>query len=90
LPTAADIGLSRKDIHEARTLRDAEEVSPGIVGRVIDDRVEMGVEPTKAAIKQAAEAATGKHIRGTFGTGENEWYTPEEYIEAARRVLGHI
>jgi ParB family chromosome partitioning protein len=82
--------LSRKDIHEARTLRDAEEVSPGIIDRVIDDRVEMGVEPTKAAIKNAAEAATGKHVRGTFGTGENEGYTPQEYVEAARLVLGHF
>lgn len=90
LPTAADVGLSRKDIHEARVLRDAEQASPGLVDRVIDDRVEMGVEPTKAAIKQAAEEATGKHVRGTFGTGENEWYTPQEYVEAARKTLGHF
>ena len=31
-----------------------------------------------------------KHIRGTFGTSENEWYTPTEYVELARRVLGEI
>lgn len=29
-------------------------------------------------------------VRGTFGTGENEWYTPIEQIEAARDVLGDI
>lgn len=33
LPTAADLGLSRKDIHEARQIRDAEKAEPGIVGR---------------------------------------------------------
>lgn len=28
--TAADVGLSRKDIHEAREIRDAEDAHPGI------------------------------------------------------------
>jgi DNA primase len=31
--TAADIGLSRKDIHEARIIRDAEKVDPGVIRR---------------------------------------------------------
>ena len=29
-------------------------------------------------------------IRGTGGTGENEWFTPDEYLDLARRVLGEI
>lgn len=29
-------------------------------------------------------------VRGTAGTGENEWYTPAEHIEMARTVLGSI
>ena len=28
--------------------------------------------------------------RGASGTGENEWFTPPEYIEAARQVMGEI
>ena len=31
-----------------------------------------------------------KHVRGTFGTGENEWYTPAEYVELVRQLLGSI
>jgi phage N-6-adenine-methyltransferase len=31
-----------------------------------------------------------KTIRGTEGTGENEWFTPTQYVERARAVLGTI
>jgi DNA N-6-adenine-methyltransferase (Dam) len=31
-----------------------------------------------------------KKPRGTQGTGENEWFTPVEYLELARQVLGEI
>ena len=33
IPTAADLGLRRDEIHEARKLRDAEAAEPGIVAR---------------------------------------------------------
>lgn len=52
-PSAADIGLSRKDIHEARQLRDAENADPGVIRRTLDERIERGEEPTKAAIREA-------------------------------------
>jgi phage N-6-adenine-methyltransferase len=32
----------------------------------------------------------GHNVRGTKGTGNNEWLTPAEYIEMARLVLGVI
>lgn len=51
--TAADIGLSRKEIHEARTIRDAEKSDPGVVRRTLNDRLDKGQEPTKAALREA-------------------------------------
>jgi phage N-6-adenine-methyltransferase len=36
------------------------------------------------------EGVGGKIVRGTQGTGENEWHTPDEYLELARKVLGEI
>jgi len=60
--TTADIGLSRKEIHEARILRDAEKAQPGAIEKAVEDRVRSGQEPTKAAIKKAAHKATGRKV----------------------------
>lgn len=39
----------------------------------------------------AYKAAMGEdHNHRAQGTGENEWYTPEKYLELAREVLGEI
>jgi hypothetical protein len=46
-PSAADIGLSRKDIHEARIIRDAEKNEPGITRRTLDAQL-AAAAPTKA------------------------------------------
>lgn len=53
-PTAADIGLSRKAIHEARKVRDLEERDPGAIGRVLDEALAEGREPTRALVREKA------------------------------------
>ncbi len=53
VPNSNDLGLTRKQIHEARQIRDAEERDPGIVRRTLDERLEAGYEPTKAAVREA-------------------------------------
>lgn len=49
---AADIGLTHKDIHEARQIRDAEAADPGITQRTLNEIVERGDEPTKAKLNR--------------------------------------
>lgn len=51
--TAAEAGLSRKEIHEARKLADAERRDPGIVERAIAGRVAAGLEPSRANLRLA-------------------------------------
>ncbi|MGB3387471.1 MAG: DNA N-6-adenine-methyltransferase, partial [Pseudaminobacter sp.] len=48
------------------------------------------VKAEKKAEKVRAGNTSKDDVRGTTGTGENEWYTPAAYIEAARSVLGDI
>lgn len=79
--TAADLGLTHKDIHEARQIRDAEADDPGIIRRTIDEKLEAGEEPTKAALKAAI-------VNRTSFTGDNQWFTPVDHIERARAFLG--
>ena len=45
--TTADLGLSNKEIREARQIRDAELTDPGIFRRTVDSLVEAGQDPTK-------------------------------------------
>lgn len=65
---AGDVGLSHKDIHEAREIRDAEETYPGIIRRTLDAALEAGEEPTKAAVRRATSkrrphlSAAGKQL----------------------------
>lgn len=43
-----------------------------------------------AAYRKAMAQRGATDQKGASGTGENEWYTPPEYLDLARRVLGAI
>lgn len=60
--SAASLGLSRKHIHDARMIRDAERADPGLVRRTLDERLAQGEEPTRAALRRAAETRLQRSI----------------------------
>ncbi len=82
--TLEDAGLTAKQLHEARQLRDAESKEPGIVERAIQARVETGMEPSRRALKQAAGHAIGTKTATNDEKGDQLYETP---IEATRTVL---
>lgn len=67
LATVADIGLTHKDIHEARQIRDAEVAHPGIIRQVLDDALDAGSDPTKAAVRRAINPRTRRNQSAAAG-----------------------
>jgi hypothetical protein len=57
-PTVTDLGLTSKQVHDARQARDAEQADPGIVQRTVDAKLKAGEEPTRAAVRRAVKRTT--------------------------------
>jgi len=87
LASVTDIGLTHKDIHEARMIRDAEVAEPGIARRALDARLAQGLEPTKAALREAVVEAARQGVRGGGGGAQtharNPLYEPPSKAGAA-------
>jgi hypothetical protein len=59
-PTVTDIGLTSKQVHEARKMRDAEKADPGMIRKIVNAKLEVGQEPTRADVKRAVQPDRGK------------------------------
>jgi hypothetical protein len=88
--TTADLGLRRDQIHDARLIRDAEAADPGVVRRVLDDRLERGEEPTRAALRKMVVNAAMRGLRPQRSASRrNPLYVPPTPEQAAwRHVTG--
>jgi N6-adenosine-specific RNA methylase IME4 len=68
---AAEIGLTHKEVHDARQVRDAITANPSVVREVLDDILARGDEPTRAALKRAIQPAV-KSIRADVQAEKKE------------------
>jgi len=89
LPGVEDLGISRKEIFEARQIRDAEEAEPGIVRRVLDEHLDRGDEPTKAALRKIVVEAAMRGLRPERKKKPvNPLYEPNPAFDAMALVNG--
>lgn len=91
---AQEYGVSAPTIkRDGQFARAVEELKPFVPD--IQERVMSGYIPSRQAVIEAAQEPetaeqklTKAHV--SYNSGDNEWYTPPEYIKAAVHVMGGI
>ncbi|MCK5613894.1 hypothetical protein KAR91_69165 [Candidatus Pacearchaeota archaeon] len=73
-------GIDKKQSHYAQALSRNEDK----IAEVVANARETGEVPVRQHVLKAINVHVGRN------SGENEWYTPQEYIDAARLVMGSI
>lgn len=82
--TLEEVGIDKRRLHEARSIRNAERAEPGFIERVVEARLDEGLEPSRAGLKRAAGHAIGTKTATKDERGEDLYETP---IEAVRTLL---
>jgi len=72
------------DISQQQTSRWRKKLIP-------ENKFEQTLDAALERCRRVCEMEKGStDQKGASGTGENEWYTPDQYLDAARDVLGEI
>lgn len=79
-----NLGISKQRASENERMAAASET----VEEYIERSIEQNEAPTTAGALKAIQEVKKPHV--TINSHDDEWYTPEQYIESARRVMGSI
>lgn len=92
-PHSVEMPITLAEIGIDKNLADRARKYSAIPEREFEERVaayRAGIEEAGGRAGTDLLAAGARHVRGTFNTGEFEWYTPAQYVDLAREVLGDI
>jgi len=79
-----ELGISKQRASENERMAS----EPEIVEEYIERAIEQNEAPTTSGALKAIQQAKKPHV--VNNSKDDEWYTPEQYIEAARFVMGSI
>ena len=91
-PAEENLGIDSEvflpNADQRKAYRAAAEIDDAKLDDLMAAAEESGEPLTRKAVIEAAKGKGNQFVN--FSTGEESWYTPEEYIEAARTALGGI
>lgn len=84
LEVAAEMGFNKNQVSQFQQLAN----NPEAVQKAIATAQDNGEIVTRSSALNEIKQAKKPHV--AFNSGNNEWYTPADIIESARKVLGTI